>query len=167
MNRILIFGAGRDGPVYPVRGLISLPVSQSLALSFTMPVKLDDRRFHTLFSTVLNRLMKRCETAWISLSIFPWQKARPLVAQWCEQHGISLLSGVTGIDSDTHVALDAAAGAAPGVVGAQSQFWRESDGRPDATTGAGNRRQYSGSFDRGNTSRRQKGLAIGNSIVPC
>lgn len=35
------------------------------------------------------------------------------VARWCGEHGVALLSGVTGIDSETHEALDSAASVAP------------------------------------------------------
>lgn len=44
---------------------------------------------------------------------FSLASATPLAAAWCRENGVALLSGVTGIDAQTHRLLDAAGEAAP------------------------------------------------------
>ncbi len=44
---------------------------------------------------------------------FSLAEGTPVVAKWCGDHGVPLLSGVTGIDSDGHRLLDEASASAP------------------------------------------------------
>lgn len=107
MIRTLIFGAGRmahsllsvvhEYPEVSITGVVSNDPSD---LANEKPVSFYD----SLQAAYESR------SGEIDLVIdFSLAVGTPVAAGWCAEQGVALLSGVTGIDAETHAALDAAA----------------------------------------------------------
>ena len=111
MTRILIFGAGRMA-----HSILSV-ADQYRGVTIVGVVFHDasevDGHSTTPFFDSLDSAVAAFEEGIDLVIDFSLARGTSAVARWCEEHGIALLSGVTGIDSKTHADLDSTSRAAP------------------------------------------------------
>ena len=112
MIHTLIFGAGRMA-----RSMLLL-VSEFPAIkpiAIVSPVAPDWKNTETVvpFFTSLEAAHAALESKPDLVIDFSLNSGTPIAAKWCADHGVALLSGVTGIDKATDELLDQAAGKAP------------------------------------------------------
>lgn len=111
MIRTLIFGAGRMA-----QSLLSIahefPGLEFVGqVSLESPTANDDRPLP--YFTSLDSARKSLGNRIDLLIDFSLAQGTPVAAHWCGEHGIAMLSGVTGIDQAAHAALDTASETAP------------------------------------------------------
>lgn len=112
MIRILVFGAGRMAhSLLSVAG--EFPEVEIQGLVYHDPAELPDGNSTVPMFDSLDGARASLGDATDLVIDFSLAAGTPQVARWCGQNGMALLSGVTGIDADTHAALDKAGMTAP------------------------------------------------------